>query len=63
MQHLGGKGRASLERSKESMDFARQKILQVDLQRNFSATFHHVPGARHLAGQEEEEDPDGQSES
>lgn len=63
IQRMGGKGRASLERSKESMDFPRQKMLQEDLQRDFPAVFHHLPGASRWAGQEEEEEPDGQAES
>lgn len=63
IQRRGSKGGASLERSKESMGFPRQKILQEDLQRDFPAGFHPLPGASHWAGQEEEEEPDGQAKS
>lgn len=41
----------------------RQKILQVDLQRNSLTVLCHSPSASYLAQQEEEEETDGQSES
>lgn len=40
--------------AENSTDFQRQKILQVDSQRNL-LTVHHLPGMNYPAGQEEEE--------
>lgn len=44
--------------AKNSMDFQKQNVFWVDLQKNF-LTAHHLPGTNYLAGQEEEEETDG----
>lgn len=44
------------------MEFQRQRLLQIDPQRNFRRVSPHLPGGSYLAGQEEEEETDGRSE-